>query len=502
MTAIEQPPASLPHPHAAASPFSRDVGAVVLGGDYQGLGIVRSIGRQGVPVCVVDDERSIARLSRHCGFHEPIADLGDEERVVDDLLGIARRRGLEGWVLFPTRDETVAAIARNRDRLSEVFRVPTPPWDAVRWAWDKRNTASIAEQVGRPRAAQLAARHRWRSSTRSTPSRRGRSSPRSRSTSSTPRRRRRGAPTPTPSCASCSSGPGRIAGQGQMIVQELIPGDGRQQFAYCALYATRPAARDHGRAPPPPAPAGLRPREHVRRDGRRAARSRRSPSASCAGSATTGSSSSSTSAIRATAASSSSTSTPAPGATTRSPRRPAWTSRTSRTGTRSGCRSSRSARTPGVRWVRLLTDLPTGFVQIRAGDFTRPRVPAHAAQRARGGRVQPRGSASRPRRGRAAALSRRQTGVLGTCSCQCSPAACWRSASPFRSPGSGSSASAASHSPSAPWRSPPRASWPRSTARSSRQASCARCSSPASPSPPRSRSSPTASIAIPSAPRP
>ena len=25
---------------------------------------------------------------------------------------------------------------------------------------------------------------------------------------------------------------------------------------------------------------------------------------------------------------------------------------------------------PGVRWVRLLTDLPTGWVQIRAGDFT------------------------------------------------------------------------------------------------------------------------------------
>ena len=29
----------------------------------------------------------------------------------------------------------------------------------------------------------------------------------------------------------------------------------------------------------------------------------------------------------------------------------------------------RQRATPGVRWVRLLTDLPTGFVQIRAGDF-------------------------------------------------------------------------------------------------------------------------------------
>ena len=35
-------------------------GAVVIGGDYQGLGIVRSLGRRGVDVLVVDDERSIA----------------------------------------------------------------------------------------------------------------------------------------------------------------------------------------------------------------------------------------------------------------------------------------------------------------------------------------------------------------------------------------------------------------------------------------------------------
>jgi D-aspartate ligase len=40
-------------------------GAVVLGGDYQGLGIVRSLGRHGIPTLIVDDERSIARASRY-----------------------------------------------------------------------------------------------------------------------------------------------------------------------------------------------------------------------------------------------------------------------------------------------------------------------------------------------------------------------------------------------------------------------------------------------------
>ena len=49
-------------------------------------------------------------------------------------------------MLYPTREETAAAIARNRERLARVFRVPTPGWETVRWAWDKRNTYRLAEE--------------------------------------------------------------------------------------------------------------------------------------------------------------------------------------------------------------------------------------------------------------------------------------------------------------------------------------------------------------------
>ncbi len=47
---------------ATAQVSPRGPGAVVLGGDYQGLGIVRSLSALGAPVCVVDDERSIRTL--------------------------------------------------------------------------------------------------------------------------------------------------------------------------------------------------------------------------------------------------------------------------------------------------------------------------------------------------------------------------------------------------------------------------------------------------------
>lgn len=135
---------------ADSYPINGKVGAVVVGGDYQGLGIVRSLGRQGVPVCVVDDEHSISRFSRYASHGVKIRDLRDEENAVFTLLDLGRRMKLQGWILYPTRDELVAAFARYRSELSEVFRVPTPEWEVVKWAWDKRNTYGLAQELGIP----------------------------------------------------------------------------------------------------------------------------------------------------------------------------------------------------------------------------------------------------------------------------------------------------------------------------------------------------------------
>ena len=57
------------------NPSKYPVGAAVVGGDYQGLGIVRSLGRLGVPIWVIDDELSISRYSRYATFTDRIPDL-------------------------------------------------------------------------------------------------------------------------------------------------------------------------------------------------------------------------------------------------------------------------------------------------------------------------------------------------------------------------------------------------------------------------------------------
>src|SRR5436305_11826880 len=115
-------------------------GVVVVGGDYQGLGIVRNLGRHKVRSCIIDDEFSIGRFSQYATYAVRVRNLRDEAQAVEAVLDVGRQLGLQGWVLYPTRDETVAAFARHRAALTDWFRLLTPGRGAVQWMWDKRNT--------------------------------------------------------------------------------------------------------------------------------------------------------------------------------------------------------------------------------------------------------------------------------------------------------------------------------------------------------------------------
>ena len=122
----------------------------MIGGEHPGLGIARSLGRRGIPVFVIDDQHSVSEFSSYVTRVVHVKDLLDEEATVRSVMEVGQRYGLQGWVLFPTRDETVAAFSRYKDRLAEFFRVTTPEWNTVRWAWDKKNTYERAAELGIP----------------------------------------------------------------------------------------------------------------------------------------------------------------------------------------------------------------------------------------------------------------------------------------------------------------------------------------------------------------
>jgi predicted ATP-grasp superfamily ATP-dependent carboligase len=126
------------------------VGALVVGGEHPGLGVARSLGRRGIPVFVLDDGHSVSKFSRYVSKFIRVKSLRDPRTAVDAALDAGRRFGLDGWVLYPTRDEHVAAFSQWRDELSTVFRVSTPRWDTVKWAWDKKNSYELGERLGLP----------------------------------------------------------------------------------------------------------------------------------------------------------------------------------------------------------------------------------------------------------------------------------------------------------------------------------------------------------------
>ena len=126
--------------------MNETIGALVIGANLNGLSVARSLGRQGVPVWVTTPPNvrlaSFSRYTRRT-LSWPEADC---ELQVAYLMDLAERHALDGWVLFPTGDESAALLSKFHAVLSRRFRVSTPPWEVLRWAYDKRLTYKLANE--------------------------------------------------------------------------------------------------------------------------------------------------------------------------------------------------------------------------------------------------------------------------------------------------------------------------------------------------------------------
>jgi predicted ATP-grasp superfamily ATP-dependent carboligase len=126
--------------------MNETIGALIVGGNLNGLSIARSLGRQGVPVWVATQPNvKLASFSRYTQRTLPWPN-GDGESQVAYLLELAERNRLDRWVLYPTSDESAALISKFYSLLSHRFRVSTPSWDILRWAYDKRLTYQLAAE--------------------------------------------------------------------------------------------------------------------------------------------------------------------------------------------------------------------------------------------------------------------------------------------------------------------------------------------------------------------
>lgn len=121
-------------------------GALVLGANLNGLTIARSLGRRGIPVCVATEPNvRLASCSRYTLRTFPWPNTREEYQA-EYLMELAELQDLKQWVLMPTSDETAALLSKFHSLLSLRFRVSTPAWHVLRWAYDKRLTYQLADQ--------------------------------------------------------------------------------------------------------------------------------------------------------------------------------------------------------------------------------------------------------------------------------------------------------------------------------------------------------------------
>lgn len=128
--------------------------AVVLGvGAFQGLALLRGLGRMGVPVVAIGEQDSVGFRSRYASETQVSPDPHEQpEEFLHRLITLGKRLQTEGKnaVLFSTRDSVVELFARRREELREFFICHSPNYDVIRNCSNKEAQIRLTRELNIP----------------------------------------------------------------------------------------------------------------------------------------------------------------------------------------------------------------------------------------------------------------------------------------------------------------------------------------------------------------
>ena len=130
--------------------MSRKPAAFVTYMSYSALGIIRSLGRRGIPVFALDPDRTqVGMTSRFCRPCVVPRLEEHEDEHIDFLVRLARSLP-EKPVLFPTADNTLFCYARHEEELRKHFLFTGPCAEVVRKTATKDTLFMTARDLGIP----------------------------------------------------------------------------------------------------------------------------------------------------------------------------------------------------------------------------------------------------------------------------------------------------------------------------------------------------------------
>jgi len=125
---------------------------VLLGvGDANGVGVVRSLGRNGVPVLGIETNlMSLGMVSRYCrGLVAPDPKKYPEDKFVDFLIRLGQQQKTKS-VLFPAREDLEIIALRNRDKLEKYYDFALAKLEIVEKIMDKEKFCHSLENLDIP----------------------------------------------------------------------------------------------------------------------------------------------------------------------------------------------------------------------------------------------------------------------------------------------------------------------------------------------------------------
>ena len=122
------------------------VPAVVVGGNLNSLGVVRSLARNHIPTYVMSTGRNCpAAWSRHAKFVRAQSLQGDA--LIGALLALARQLSCRP-VLILTQDASVHTVSAHREKLEHCYHIEIPSPDVVETLSDKLTFDGLAAREG------------------------------------------------------------------------------------------------------------------------------------------------------------------------------------------------------------------------------------------------------------------------------------------------------------------------------------------------------------------
>ena len=102
-------------------------GVLLMGGDSGALGAAPAASAVKGSRCGFLRGQTGSQASAYCTT-VPRWPGAEAPNALDWLEDYARRAGTRGWVIIPAGDSEVRLVTNNHARLSELFRLTTPPW--------------------------------------------------------------------------------------------------------------------------------------------------------------------------------------------------------------------------------------------------------------------------------------------------------------------------------------------------------------------------------------